>query len=101
MNFGNWIAIGTLAVGQLTALIVAYINIRVKLKELEMQIEAIRETAKTNQEHFHDHENENDKRFDKYEQKLEAVHTDLHKMNIEIGKEIGEVKNILIKKNFN
>lgn len=90
MSIGNWLTLGMFTVAQITALIVAYINLRLKIKELEMQIDQIKETAKNNQQSFHIHEQQNEKMFDKYEKKLDDV--------FDI---VNDVKNILINKNFN
>ena len=90
MNIGNWIAIGSLAIVQLSALITAYINVRVKLKELEMEILALQKQTKNDRHSFHIHEQQNEKMFDKFEKKIDDVYD-----------AINDVKNILISKNFN
>lgn len=90
MEVGHWITIGIFGIGQLTALILTYVNLRVKIKELEMNIETIKETAKNNLHSFHIHEQQNEKMFDKFEKKMEEVH-----------KGVDEIKNILINKHYN
>jgi len=100
MNTGHWITIGMFGVTQLTALIITYINVRLKIKELEIKIEnmkqsildkedSLNEKIKTNQHSFHIHEQQNERMFDKYEKKLDDVYD-----------VVSEVKNILINKNF-
>ena len=87
MSLSIWIAVILWAIGQITALVIAYINVRVKIKELEMKIDAQSETIKTNQHSFHIHEQQNEKLFDKFEKKMDAVH-----------ETVNEVKTILISK---
>jgi diaminopimelate decarboxylase len=64
--------------------------LRVKIKELEMKIDNQEQKTKDNLHSFHIHEQQNEKMFDKFENKIDAVFD-----------VVNEVKNILITKNFN
>lgn len=85
MEIGHWIVLGIWLIGQLTALVITYLNLRLKLKELEMTIKNTDKTIKDNQHSFHIHEQQNEKMFDKFEKKMDDVYNVVH-----------EVKNILI-----
>lgn len=87
MDIGDWLILGMFTVAQITALVISYINLRLKIKEIEMKIQAQDQKIKDNQSSFHIHEQQNEKMFDKFEKKMDDVYN-----------AVNEVKNILINK---
>lgn len=98
MDATNWIAIIGIAIINIGGLIGIYVNIKVKLKELEIKIISMEDKIKTekettdarikdNQHAFHIHEAQNEKSNDKFEKKMDDIY-----------KSINEVKSILMNK---
>lgn len=82
-----WVILGIWLVGQMTAIVVVYINVRIKLKEIEVKLEVAQKEIETNLHAFHIHERQNEKSFDKFEKKIDGVYT-----------VINEVKKILMER---
>ncbi|MFW9927916.1 MAG: hypothetical protein ACFFD1_00830 [Candidatus Thorarchaeota archaeon] len=87
MTIEAWIALGIWFAAQITAVIITYVNVRVKIKELEINLEAAKETIKVNLHSFHIHERQNENSFDKFDKKIDNVYNS-----------INDVKNILMNK---
>lgn len=80
MTASNWIVLAIWGFAQLTALVAIYVNIRLKIKELEMKIESIQQKQKDNQTSFHIHEQQNEKMFDKFEKKMDQVYDSVNEL---------------------
>lgn len=85
MGAVEWVMIGTTLFIQITALVGTYINVRVKLKELDVKIQ-------NTQSALNLHERQNERTFDKLDKKLDS-------MQKGIFSEINTIKEILMQQN--
>lgn len=78
MGITEWIIIGMWGFAQITALVITHINIRVKLKELEMKVISIEAALGEDKTDLHEHEKMNEKAFVRVDDKLDKVYESIN-----------------------
>lgn len=92
MTLTDWIIISLFVIGQITGLVSLYISMRLKIKELEMKMESLKENLINTNTLFHIHEEQNERMFEKFEKKMDAVYNSVNEIKALIIKSLQDAK---------
>ena len=98
MSTGNWIVLGIWGFTQLAAIVGVYIRLILKIKEIDMKIDSNVAKLSDVRSSLHIHEQQNEKSFDKFEKKMDAIHVSISEIKEANGHEFGELKNLIIQR---